>query len=481
MTVTIAVSFAALIFVSPIDGWMSYGSELMVFTAVVAGLGMFLFSSFPGTIAIPEDRIAPILALMAALIIQTMGSGAAPQARGDDRAGVDRDQHAAGGTGLLSPRSVSARKYRPLFSASGDRRLPRGFGLVAGGRLVPRDVRDPLEPAAHGRFLFVGRCARVGAGGDLRRAALRGLALGAALPDAAGADRAGAGDVLRVAAHRTYFGGAGARQRVAAGDRGKQGVSPAQHGFLSRAGRLERNRDPGRWIRRDHPDRGDFHPAQHHGAGVGGGPRHRPEPGIARGGADESRGRAGWLHVELPIPESLAAGVGNGRAVAAGRAFLRDHLRDAALARVGSAQLHPALRARRHPAIPRHRVSGRMGLGCLLRDGAGGLSARAADPARGDAVRLPVRRRGRHPYRDGFLRREIQQRPDREGGAIGRHLPQHGGSLAAAAKMAADARRADSYPAADGLHFFRQRLKPSASHSRAHGRQDAAEARVHHP
>jgi sulfate permease, SulP family len=80
MTVTIAVSFAALIFVRPIDGWMSYGSELMVFTAIVAGLGMFFFSSYPGTIAIPEDRVAPILALMAGLIIQTMGSTASSQA-----------------------------------------------------------------------------------------------------------------------------------------------------------------------------------------------------------------------------------------------------------------------------------------------------------------------------------------------------------------------------------------------------------------
>jgi len=79
MTVTIAVSFAALIFVRPINDWMSYGSELMVFTAIVAGLGMVFFSSFPGMIAIPEDRVAPILALMAALIIHTMGASAPPQ------------------------------------------------------------------------------------------------------------------------------------------------------------------------------------------------------------------------------------------------------------------------------------------------------------------------------------------------------------------------------------------------------------------
>lgn len=79
MTVTIAVSFSALIFVRPINGWMSYGSDLMVFTAIVAGVGMFFFSSFPGTISIPEDRVAPILALMAALIIQTMGPNATSQ------------------------------------------------------------------------------------------------------------------------------------------------------------------------------------------------------------------------------------------------------------------------------------------------------------------------------------------------------------------------------------------------------------------
>ena len=79
MTVTLAVSFAALIFIRPIQGWMNYGSELMVFTAIIAGIGMVFFSSYPGTIAIPEDRVAPILALMAALIIQTMGAYAPTQ------------------------------------------------------------------------------------------------------------------------------------------------------------------------------------------------------------------------------------------------------------------------------------------------------------------------------------------------------------------------------------------------------------------
>jgi sulfate permease, SulP family len=79
MAVTMAVSIAALIFVRPIEGWMTYGSDLMLLTVIIAGLGMALFSSFAGTIAIPEDRVAPILALMAGLIIHSMGAGAAPE------------------------------------------------------------------------------------------------------------------------------------------------------------------------------------------------------------------------------------------------------------------------------------------------------------------------------------------------------------------------------------------------------------------
>ena len=64
MTVVLSVSFVALIFVDPLTGFASAATSLMLRTAIVAALGMALFSSFEGMIAVPQDRVAPILALM---------------------------------------------------------------------------------------------------------------------------------------------------------------------------------------------------------------------------------------------------------------------------------------------------------------------------------------------------------------------------------------------------------------------------------
>ncbi len=68
MTSVISVSFAALIFGGELADGVPYGISLCLLSAVVLGGGAALFSSFPGNITIPQDRIAPILALMAAAI-----------------------------------------------------------------------------------------------------------------------------------------------------------------------------------------------------------------------------------------------------------------------------------------------------------------------------------------------------------------------------------------------------------------------------
>src|SRR5271154_1791916 len=78
MTVVLSVSFVALIFVDPIGGFVGEGTSLMLLTAVILGVFMALFSSYAGTIAIPQDRVAPIFALMATLIMHEM-HGAAPE------------------------------------------------------------------------------------------------------------------------------------------------------------------------------------------------------------------------------------------------------------------------------------------------------------------------------------------------------------------------------------------------------------------
>jgi len=82
MTVVLSVSFVSLIFVEPIEEYIGEGTNLMLLMAVVLGVFMTIFSSYAGTIAIPQDRVAPVVALMATLIIHDM-PGADP-----DRVGI---------------------------------------------------------------------------------------------------------------------------------------------------------------------------------------------------------------------------------------------------------------------------------------------------------------------------------------------------------------------------------------------------------
>jgi SulP family sulfate permease len=77
MTVVMSVSFVALIFVDPISGFVGTGTSLMLLMAAILGVFMAVFSSYAGTIAIPQDRVAPIVGFMASLIIHDM-RGAPP-------------------------------------------------------------------------------------------------------------------------------------------------------------------------------------------------------------------------------------------------------------------------------------------------------------------------------------------------------------------------------------------------------------------
>ena len=81
MTVVLSLSFVSLIFVDPLEGFIGEGTNLMLITAVILGVFMTVFSSYAGTIAIPQDRVAPIIALMATLIIHDM-HGASPETIG---------------------------------------------------------------------------------------------------------------------------------------------------------------------------------------------------------------------------------------------------------------------------------------------------------------------------------------------------------------------------------------------------------------
>jgi SulP family sulfate permease len=72
MTMVLSVSFVALIFVGPATDFAGEGTNLMLIMAVILGVFMAIFSSYAGTIAVPQDRVAPIVALMATLIIHQM-------------------------------------------------------------------------------------------------------------------------------------------------------------------------------------------------------------------------------------------------------------------------------------------------------------------------------------------------------------------------------------------------------------------------
>jgi len=77
-TIIACSSFAALIFTGPLEKFVAQGIWIGLFTALVVGTIVALASSCPGVIAIPQDRIAPILALMATSMVAKMGT-ASPQ------------------------------------------------------------------------------------------------------------------------------------------------------------------------------------------------------------------------------------------------------------------------------------------------------------------------------------------------------------------------------------------------------------------
>src|SRR5262245_30105470 len=77
-TIIACGSFADLIFSGSLDAFVSHGIWVGLLAALVVGLIVALTSSFAGAIAIPQDRVAPILALMAASIVTRM-EGASPQ------------------------------------------------------------------------------------------------------------------------------------------------------------------------------------------------------------------------------------------------------------------------------------------------------------------------------------------------------------------------------------------------------------------
>ncbi len=78
-TMIACASFANLIFAGPLHPYVGQGIWIGLFTALVVGIIVSLASSYPGAIAIPQDRVAPILGLMAGNLVARMGSASAQE------------------------------------------------------------------------------------------------------------------------------------------------------------------------------------------------------------------------------------------------------------------------------------------------------------------------------------------------------------------------------------------------------------------
>jgi len=76
MTIVASISLAAMIFTGGLSGYLTYGINIALITAVVTGLIVPLASSSTFSVSIPQDRIAPIFAIMAASIAAAAPSSA---------------------------------------------------------------------------------------------------------------------------------------------------------------------------------------------------------------------------------------------------------------------------------------------------------------------------------------------------------------------------------------------------------------------
>src|SRR5262249_27266427 len=80
-TIIACLSLGTLIFSASLSFAVAQGIGMALISAVLAGSIVAWRSSYPATIAIPQDRTAPILALMAANIAAHLPISASPEAR----------------------------------------------------------------------------------------------------------------------------------------------------------------------------------------------------------------------------------------------------------------------------------------------------------------------------------------------------------------------------------------------------------------
>mgnify|MGYP002631820658 CR=1 FL=1 len=79
ITVILSISFAMLIFGGELKAHLPAGIGLVLFSAVLVATIVALTSSYAATVAIPQDRIAPILALISGAVVTTMHATASTE------------------------------------------------------------------------------------------------------------------------------------------------------------------------------------------------------------------------------------------------------------------------------------------------------------------------------------------------------------------------------------------------------------------
>jgi SulP family sulfate permease len=78
VVVIVAVSLGTLIFAGELAPYLSTGLGIMLFSGVIITAMISLFSSYSGMVAYPQERVAPILAIIASLIVGELSGKISP-------------------------------------------------------------------------------------------------------------------------------------------------------------------------------------------------------------------------------------------------------------------------------------------------------------------------------------------------------------------------------------------------------------------
>jgi sulfate permease, SulP family len=155
--VSVAISFAALVFSGDLTSYRPAGLGMALAGAVAIGVVMTLTSSYPGTVALPQDKTAAITALMVASIAASLPPGASGEvllATVVTAIVVGSVLTAIAFLALGALRLGGLVRYVPypvvggFFAGTGWLLLDGGVGVLTGHSLHPAELPNLIEPAA---------------------------------------------------------------------------------------------------------------------------------------------------------------------------------------------------------------------------------------------------------------------------------------------------------------------------------------------